>query len=36
MQGLNDPIAIEKYLNSDIRAALTPSPTAEELNIYML
>lgn len=36
MRALNDPVAVEKYVNPDIIAALTPSPTPEEINTYML
>jgi hypothetical protein len=36
MRALNDPVALEKYVNPEIAVAITPTPTAEELNIYML
>jgi hypothetical protein len=36
MRALNDPVAVEKYVNPEIISALTPSPTPEELNTYML
>lgn len=36
MRALNDPVAVQKYVNPEIMAALSPSPTAEELNMYML
>ena len=36
MRALNDPVAIEKYVNRDIINALTPSPSPGELNMYML
>lgn len=34
MRALNDPVAVEKYVNPDIMRALVPSPTPQELNIY--
>lgn len=34
MKALNDPVAVEKYVNPDIMKALVPSPTPEELNVY--
>ena len=36
MKALNNPIALDKYLNPEIVSALAPTPTPEELNIYML
>ena len=36
MRALNDPVAVEKYVNPDIISSLTPSPTPEEMNTYML
>lgn len=34
MRALNDPLALEKYVHKDIKSALAPNPTPEELNIY--
>lgn len=36
MRALNDPVALEKYVNPEIINALAPAPSAEEINIYML
>ena len=36
MKALNDPVALEKYVNRDIMTAMAPNPTPEELNIYMV
>jgi hypothetical protein len=36
MRALNDPIALERYVNLDIMAALAPSPSPEEINTYAL
>lgn len=36
MRALNDPLAVNKYINPEIIELLKPSPTPEELNIYML
>lgn len=36
MRALNDPLAVNKYINPEITQLLRPSPTPEELNIYML
>ena len=36
MRALNDPTSLEKYVNPDIIAALSPSPSPEELNTYIL
>lgn len=36
MKALNDPIAVPKHTNPEIIQLLTPSPTPEELNIYMI
>jgi hypothetical protein len=36
MRALNDPVALEKYVNPEIMSALAPNPTPEEINVYML
>jgi hypothetical protein len=36
VRALNDPLAVEQYINPDIKNLLTPQPTADELNIYMV
>lgn len=36
MRALNDPVAVEKYVNRDIMVALAPSPSPEEINTYIL
>ena len=36
MRALNDPLAIEKYVNSEILQSLAPNPSPEEINVYML
>jgi hypothetical protein len=36
MRALNDPVALEKYVNRDILNALIPKPSSDELNIYMV
>ena len=36
MRALNDPVGVEKYVNKDILNALSPSPSPEELNTYIL
>lgn len=36
MRALNDPAALVVYVNPDIISLLAPTPTPEELNIYML
>ena len=36
MRALNDPVAVEKYVDKEVYNALTPSPKPEELNMYML
>jgi hypothetical protein len=33
---MNDPIAVPKYTNPEIIQLLTASPSAEELNLYMV
>lgn len=36
MRALNDPVSLQKYVNQELLNALTPSPTGEELNMYIL
>lgn len=36
MRALNDPTSVNKYVNPEIIQLLQPTPTAEELNVYML
>jgi hypothetical protein len=36
MRALNDPVAIEKYVNKEILNSLVPHPSPEELNIYFV
>ena len=36
LRALNDPVGLDKYVNKDIMNALSPSPTPEELNTYMV
>jgi hypothetical protein len=36
MKALNDPVAVPKFTNPEIIQLLTPSPSPEELNVYML
>lgn len=36
MRALNDPVAVQKYVNPEILNALAPNPSAEEINVYML
>ena len=36
MRALNDPVAVPKHTNPEILQLLTPNPTPEELNVYML
>jgi hypothetical protein len=36
MRALNDPVALEKYVNPEIMNALTPNPTPEEINMYVI
>lgn len=36
MKALNDPVAVPKLSNQEIVQLLTPSPSPEELNMYMV
>ena len=36
MKALNDPQAVPKHCNHEIVQLLSPNPTPEELNVYML
>jgi len=36
MKALNDPLSVPKYTNPEIVQLLTPSPTPEELNMYII
>lgn len=36
MRSLNDPQALEQYVNPEILELLTPSPTPYEMNIYIV
>lgn len=36
MKALNDPVAVPKYTNPEIIQLLTPNPSPEELNVYIL
>ena len=36
MKALNDPTAVPNFTNPEILQLLTPSPTPEELNVYVL
>lgn len=36
MRALNDPVGVEKYVNPEILNLLTPTPSPEELNMYVL
>lgn len=36
MKALNDPTSVGKYVNQEVMQLLSPKPTPEELNIYML
>lgn len=36
MKALNDPVALQKYVNPELVQQLTPEPLPEELNIYMI
>lgn len=36
MRALNDPVAVPKHTNPEILQLLSPNPTPEELNIYVV
>ncbi len=36
MRALNDPMAVMKHVNPEIRELLTPTPTPEQINMYFL
>ena len=36
LRALNDPVGLEKYVNKDVLNALSPSPSPQELNLYMV
>lgn len=36
MKALNDPIAVGNHVNPEIFQLLKPTPTPEELNMYMI
>jgi hypothetical protein len=36
LKALNDPQAVPKYTNPEILQLLSPTPTPEELNMYMV
>lgn len=36
MKALNDPMALQKYVNPELVQQLTPEPLSEQLNIYMI
>ena len=36
MKALNDPVSVGKHVNPEILELLRPTPTPEELNMYMI
>lgn len=36
MRALNNPMAVNQYVSPEIMQLLTPNPTPEEMNIYVL
>lgn len=36
MKALNNPVAVKQFVNPEIIQQLTPSPSSEELNMYMV